>query len=134
MTIGRPNKGVAHVDTLEGAQAEKLRLRAILSTLSGELSVDEACAKLGIERPRFQELRKQALQGALDALVPRQVGRPRKETSEANPELEELRQTKAELEEELEAMRVRVQLAAAFPSWPHKRKKGAPQRDEKSER
>ena len=44
MSVGRPPKGSDHVNGLEGADAEKKRLRIVLETLSGERSVEQACA------------------------------------------------------------------------------------------
>ncbi len=94
---------------------EKARLRAIVETLTGERSVDEACTRLGIQRAYFQELRHKALQGALEALMPQQPGRRPRTQSVSAAELESLRQAKSDLEEELVAMAVRVQLAMAMP-------------------
>jgi len=129
VTLGRPNKGVGHIEALAGAQAEKERLRAILATLTGESSVEEACRGLGIGQARFQQLREQALQGALDALMPRKPGRPGDAAEAPVGEVERLRTEKEELEEELEAMRVRIQLALALPDWPRREpKKRGPER------
>ena len=41
MTNGRPNKGLGHVDGLDADAAQKERLRVILATLSGELTVND---------------------------------------------------------------------------------------------
>lgn len=115
MTMGRPNKGVSHVDGLDAAASEKKRLRAILETITGDLSVDDACARLGIHRAQFQELRQRALQGAVTALQPGQPGRPRKRPDARAEELERLRAEKAELEQELEVTRVRLEIAMVMP-------------------
>ena len=42
MTMGRPNKGVEHVDKVDAGRHEKDRLKAILRTVTGELSVQDA--------------------------------------------------------------------------------------------
>lgn len=116
MRTGRPNKGAGHVDNLAGETMEKARLRAILQTLSGELSVDEACERLGIQRAYFQELRERALQGALVALQPLRPGRPpRAATAGEQAELERLRHEKAALEDELEIFKVRLELMLTMP-------------------
>ena len=94
---------------------EKQRLRAIMQTLTGELSVDEACLQLGIQRAYFQELRGKALQGALSALVPRQPGRRPQSEAASSAEVDALRSEKAELEEELVSLKARVELAMAMP-------------------
>ena len=76
MSMARPNKGAAHVDDLKGSQRSKRRVKVILATLSGEMSVADACKDLGVGPTQFANLREQMLQGALDALEPRPVGRP----------------------------------------------------------
>jgi hypothetical protein len=78
MARGRPISGVALVDRLPGPRVVRHRLRVILATLTGTCTLHEACAQLGIERARLHRLRQQALQGALDALMPRGRGRPRR--------------------------------------------------------
>ena len=42
MVMGRPNKGVLHVDNCDGSQLSKRRTKAVLQTITGELSVNEA--------------------------------------------------------------------------------------------
>ena len=76
MSRGRPNKGVEHVNALAGGKEEKERLRTILATFTGEMTVEEASKFLGISETRFADLRSKALQGALGGLAPRPVGRP----------------------------------------------------------
>ena len=73
MVMGRPNKGVDHVDKCDGSEQSKQRVQRvqrILQAISGERSVKEACEQLGIQRPRFADLRTKALQAAVDALSP----------------------------------------------------------------
>ncbi len=97
MTIGRPNKGVEHVNSLAGEAREKQRLQAILATFTGELSVAEASRHLGISETRFAKLRTRALQGALAGLAPLPVGRPPTMESASSPD-----RTTDELEDKLE--------------------------------
>ena len=111
MRTGRPSKGLGHVDGLSGGATEKQRLRAILATLTGELTVEEACRELGIERAYFQELRARALAGALAGLAPRAPGRPCKATQESTAELSQLRHENEELRFELQIEKVRLDLA-----------------------
>jgi transposase-like protein len=73
--------------------------------------VDEAYDELGIGPTQLANLRRQALQGALDALVPRPGGRPRKEPEVTVAELEALRLRNQQLEREIAEMRARVELA-----------------------
>ena len=42
MKLGRPPVGLAHVDRLEGPGELKERLRVLLATITGEMSVEEA--------------------------------------------------------------------------------------------
>ena len=72
-----------------------------MQTLSGELSVNEACKQLGIGRTAFHKLRAQALSGALEGLEPKKTGRP----PQAKPPI----RTEAELEAELFEMRKRLE-------------------------
>jgi hypothetical protein len=112
--------GTGHVDKLEGAEAEKERLRLILKTVSGELTVREACEMLGLSESRFHELRDQALQGALDGIAPRPAGR---QAEALDPKDEEIRKLKADLLEtkkELVAEQVRSEIALAMPHLVHK--------------
>jgi transposase-like protein len=104
------------VEKLEGDAASKRRLRVVLKTLTGELSIEEACGELGVGASRFHALRHQALEGALTGLVPGTPGRPR--TAAATPEadrLAELERENRELKLELQAAFVRTEVALALP-------------------
>lgn len=110
----RPTLGADHVEKLGGERETKSRLKLILLTLSGELSVNVAAERMGVCASRFHELRDEALLGALDALSPRPPGRPPKEptTSARVVELErELDATRYQLEVE----RVRAELLLTMP-------------------
>jgi hypothetical protein len=115
MTMGRPNKGLGHVDGLDGTDAEKERLRAILATISGELSVQDACAQLGIGPARFGELRQLALQGACDSLAPGRPGRPPRRDAERDRQLSQLEEEKSQLRRELRMAWAKSDLALAMP-------------------
>lgn len=52
------------------------RARVFLAASVGELSVAEACEKLGISRQRFYELEDRAVGGFLRELAPKPAGRP----------------------------------------------------------
>jgi transposase-like protein len=116
MSVGRPPKGPDHVERLAGADAEKQRLRIVLETLSGERSVESACAELGVGPSRFHELRREALQAALDGLSPGASGRPKRKGPEEDPKrLEALERENEELRIELQAAFVRTEIALAMP-------------------
>jgi hypothetical protein len=107
----RPNKGLGHVDGLQGDPETKYRLKVVLATLSGEMLVDEAYEELAIGPTQFANLRKQVLQGALDALQARPVGRPRRVSQHTDEEVEAMANRIAELEHELTLLRSRLELA-----------------------
>jgi transposase-like protein len=103
------------VDRLEGPEESKQRLRVILTTLTGELSVAEACRELGISETRLLQLRQRALEGALAALVPGPPGRPTQEL-QADPEREaQLTAQVRDLEHEVVVEQVRAEIALTAP-------------------
>lgn len=115
MRSGRPPLGSGHVVGLDGDRNQKKRLRVILETLSGELSVGEACARLAIGESRFHELRHRVLQCALDGLAPRPPGRRPKEVRVDPEELAFVRRENGWLREELELSRMRTEIALVMP-------------------
>lgn len=119
---GRPPSRLAHVDRLDGPEGRKHRLRVILQTLTDEGSVAAACRELGVSESRFHDLRRQALQGALDGLAPRPSGRPRKAVATEPDRVQALEHQVQELEVDLEAQRIRAELALVMP---HLMKKNA---------
>jgi hypothetical protein len=107
------SKGVEHVEGLEGSEASRRRLRLVLETIAGERTVESACVDLGISAARFAEIRKEALAGALHALEPKPVGRPA--APEPDAEVERLKAENFELRRDLEASRIREELAIVMP-------------------
>jgi hypothetical protein len=107
----RPNKGLGHVDRLEGDPDSKWRLKVILATLTGEMLVEEAYDELEVGPTQLANLRRQTLQAALDGLVKKPGGRPRKEVSLTADEVAALQARNAELEREIVELRARVELA-----------------------
>ena len=128
MGRGRPPLGLGHVDSLPGDACAKERLKAVLATLTGDLTVPEACEKLSISETRFHDLRRTALQAMLEGLAPKPPGRPREQAEDE--EVQRLRQEHAWLTEELEIARVRTEIAMRNPSLlrppaPAAKKKGS---------
>jgi len=108
--------GPHHVDHLEGADADKRRLRIVLETISGDRSVEQACEELGVSASRFHELRREALQAALDGLTPGASGRPKHDDPPADQErLKTLERENRELMLELQASYTRTEIALAMP-------------------
>ena len=116
MAAGRPPEGPQHVNRLEGEDEAKRRLRVVLETLSGTKSVEDACEELHVSSSRFHEMRREALQAALDGLAPGASGRPRRPGPDADPErLSTLEDQNRELQAELLASMVRTEIALALP-------------------
>ena len=120
--MSRPPEGVGHVDRLDGPEDLKRRLRVLLDTLAGRVSVAQACDELGVSESRLHELRREALVGALGALMPKPAGRPA--TAQTTPAREkELEGRIEELEVDLQAALVRTELALAMPELFRSKKK-----------
>ena len=136
MPAGRPPLGPELVDKLEMTEETKLRLKAILETIAGTKTVEQACAQLGVSESRFHELKATAIASAAMGLEPAPRGRPRKAEDSAQGEVEALKVRVKELEHELIFSKTRTVLAAAFPHLirdPNELKKKNP-RDERRKR
>lgn len=111
---GRKPLELAHVETLDGSERAKERLRVFLETLHGELTVPEACGRLGLHESYFHELRHRWLQSSLAMLEPRPVGRPPQkpplEESELARDNARLAAEAESLREDLRAAQVRAEI------------------------
>ena len=112
---GRFPQGAEYIDKLDGAAAEKERLKAILATMSGEKRMLEVCAELGIGETRFHQLRETALQAALDAIAPRPAGRPSLAMLSEAQQLRVQQGRIEELELALHEAQVREEIALVLP-------------------
>jgi hypothetical protein len=112
--MSRPNLGLGHIEKLEGGREPKARLRTILETVFGSVSVNDAAERLGVSPSRFSELRDQALEGALEALSPRAAGRPPSRCQEALAILD-LKRELREAHYQLEVERVRAEILMTMP-------------------
>lgn len=120
MGRGRPPVGLGHVDRLHGPESSKQRLRVILASLTGVMTVEEACRELDVGEARFHVLRHEALEGALSAIAPKRTGRP--PTPEPSAEERQVTELQAEVEHlklNLYASRVREKLALTMPHVLH---------------
>ena len=115
MTRGRPPLGAEIVDRLEGSLQAKQRLRIILRTLAGEVTIPQACAELGIGDSRFHEMRTEILQHTLGDLEPKPVGRPPQTTSQQEDLIAQLQQQVQALKVDLRASQIRQELTLALP-------------------
>lgn len=115
--IGRKPQGAGLVTPLTGSEHAKQRLTLFLQTLSGECSVPQACAQLGIGQSRFFAQRSAWLQRSLAILEPRSPGRPPK--ADSVPEEADMRQLQERLQH-LEARSAAVEVQAELTSLlPH---------------
>jgi transposase-like protein len=114
--MARPTKGLDHVDSLQGDPDTKFRLKTVLATITGHLLVDEAAYELDLGPTQFANLRRQMLEGALNALELRAGGRPRKVVEISEEEVEALRAENARLRREMQELRARIELAVLPPS------------------
>ena len=87
----------------------------ILETVAGTCTVEEACEKLGVGPAAFYKLRERTLEDAAASLEPRKVGRPKKQKSPEQQEIEKLRQELFETRFELQAARIREEIAVVMP-------------------
>ncbi len=120
MRSGRKPAGSKLVDGLNGSHYAKERLRQIIRTLSGEATIEDASRELQISRTRFYDLRQSMLADMVERLEPRPAGRP-PQKAETKEEVAHLEQTIAELEWELEATQVRMELNTLFPLMSRKK-------------
>lgn len=124
MVMGRPGKGLEHVDDLDAGAHIKDRLKAILSTVLGRASVKDASASVGLQPARFGELRRCALQGAADALLPGRPGRPPKVDAEEAQRIAALELENARLRRDLDRARLQLEVAQAAPGVLERAQKG----------
>lgn len=111
--MSRPGLGLGHVENVEATELARERLRCVLATLSGQMTVEQACTELSISPARFAQIREEALAGAAAALEPKAAGRPAAPAPDA--QLEAARAEVARLKRELEASRIREEIALTMP-------------------
>lgn len=112
---GRKPIGVRLVENLDGSERAKIRLKAILETLSGERSIPDVCEELGIQESMFHRVRSEVLQTALGRLEPRPLGRPPLVQSPQDARLAKLEAEILRLQLEVKAAEVRRELAENLP-------------------
>jgi hypothetical protein len=103
------------VGKLEGSEAAKARLRAILEALAGRRTVAEVCRWLGVSERRYHALRRRALQGALRGLEPRPAGRRVAALSAGDARVGALEAEVRQLRLDLRAAQIREEIALVMP-------------------
>ena len=115
MSGGRPGKGLAHVEDVEGSEYAKERLRVILQVLDGTLTRKDGARVLGISERRFRQIRDAALSGALLSLEPGSPGRPRKQEPVEALSTQAIREAHQWLERQLTIAELREEIALVMP-------------------
>lgn len=115
MSRGRPPAGPEIVTKTRGSEQAKQRVQIILQTISGELSVAQACATLSISEARFRELRDELIQAAVRELEPKPAGRPAQTPSEEAQRVAMLEAQVQHLKIELRAAQIREEIALVMP-------------------
>ena len=111
--MGRKPAGPRLVNNLPGSRYAKKRLKVILQQMAGEISIREACEKLGIEKSAFHKLRSRLLGDMVESLEPRPAGRPPIPKPDTQ-ELDELQDEVTQLKRKLKAAEVREELATVL--------------------
>ena len=132
--VGRKPLGPALVEHLDGSEDAKARLELILATIAGQVLVVAAAERLGISEAMFYNLRTRVLQLSLADLEPKPIGRPAQCESEEAAQSAELAQRVAELERELSAQGVRLELAQTLPHVLQSSAADAPKKTTRQER
>jgi hypothetical protein len=112
---GRYPSGPEFVDKLDGTPEAKERVKVVFETLNGTCRTQQACERLGIKEARFDQVRIEILQAALNAAERRSAGRRPRVSSPVDEENRKLREQVAQLEADLQAALIRAELAVALP-------------------
>jgi hypothetical protein len=113
---GRKPVGPALADRVAASEQARARLKVLLETITADKSMDGACRALSIEKSQLFKLRARMLEAAAAALEPGPVGRPPQTVDPQAARIAELEQQIKQLQVELEASRLRVELAQALPA------------------
>lgn len=116
---GRKPLGPGLVEHLAGSASAKERLELILATIAGQVTVVSAAAQLGLSEAMFYKLRNRVLQLSLEDLEPKPLGRPAQLASEAAQQQAAWSARVTELERELQAQSVRLEVAQILPRVIH---------------
>ncbi len=107
--------GPALVQNLDGSDRAKQRLEVILATITGQMTIDQACECLVIGPSRFYQMRTEVLEASLKHLEPRLIGRPAHVQTAEEARCDELQQQVEQLRAELKISGVREEIARAMP-------------------
>lgn len=115
MAKGRTSSPQKLLESLEGSELAKRRMRWIMMTLGNQCTVRQACEDLGISEAAFHKLRRSAMRQFIEDLEPKPRGRPPSAQPRADPQMVELQEQNRRLQLQLAASRVREEIALAMP-------------------
>jgi hypothetical protein len=117
--MGRKPVGAELVQRVPGSSMAKQRMKVVIETMTGAKTMQQACTALAVEKSRLFQLRERALQAAVAALEPQTVGRPPQTTPQDAARVAALEQQVEHLTMELEATRLRLEVAQVLPHLGH---------------
>jgi transposase-like protein len=113
---GRPREGAELVEKLQECSDEaRKRLKIIFQTLGGELTVEQACGLLGVNRSAFNKMRSQFIASAAQLLEPKPSGRKKKIVTPEAAEIQRLREENDQLKFQLRAQQLREEIGVLMP-------------------
>src|SRR5262249_29814932 len=112
---GRYPAGWEYMDQFNASTEAKERFQATVQLLTGACRVQEACARLGIGTSRLEQVRHDAVSGALAALERQRPGRKPRLVSELEQEVAPLRQQVVQLQRAVGVAMIRAEVAATLP-------------------
>ncbi len=116
---GRLPSGPEFVNHVSGSDTAKNRARTLLETMAGTCRVQEACVRLGISEPRFDQLRIHGIEHLVQSMEPRRAGRPPRRPSPAEERIRELEDKVAALEMHIKIVQARAEIALVLPNAVH---------------
>jgi Helix-turn-helix domain len=105
-----------------GSELARRRALLLVKNLRGELTMAEVGRELGVNEAMAYRYREQFLEGAIEGLEPRALGRPATESSEEIVSASELEVRVKELERELRVAKLREELLREVPELGRKKK------------
>jgi hypothetical protein len=78
------------------------------------MSVADACTELGVGPTQFANLRMRMLQGAVDAMEPQPIGRPRLDLQKPIVDIDDLQQAVVDLEHENTMLQAKLDVNEAL--------------------
>ena len=112
---GRKASAAHAVDRTTGSATAKQRAKAIYQVLSGQCSIAQACAALGVSEPRLHQLKEQLVRGSVAALEPRPAGRPGQTVTPQQAQITALERELASTRLELGVAQTREEIALVLP-------------------